>query len=180
MKKINQNTYGLSYLPHALQLATQVSNVLGNGKHNNAVAMLLETACAETLLGTYQDPTPNGAGWGLTQADNIAVVDVAHRTRQRDRALILQHFGYDIRQMIASELGQDPLKAFVFTRCFYKLIPAEFPKTLEGRANYWKRHYNTFHENAKGTPSGYIKKATLHLYSGQFTDINGGAHGFNY
>ncbi|WP_299072847.1 hypothetical protein [uncultured Paraglaciecola sp.] len=154
--------YGLYNADQAMQLAVQVCDVLGHGRHNNAVAMLLETACAETCLGTYQDPTPNGAGWGLTQADQIAVIDVAYRTRPSDRTRILEHFGFDIRTLVASDLANHPLKALVFTRCFYKLIPDLFPQDLKGRAYYWKTHYNT--ALGKGKPGEYIEKSHLFLY----------------
>jgi hypothetical protein len=156
--------YGLKNISQAKELAIRVCDVLGHGKHSNAVMMLLETACAETLLGTYKDPTPNGAGWGLTQADEIAVIDVAYRTRTSDVARIKEHFGFNIRKIIASDLANAPLKAFVFTRCFYKLIPAEFPTELAGRAVYWKKHYNTF--LGKGLVHQYIEKSNLFLYKG--------------
>jgi hypothetical protein len=157
--------YGLTSPSHAMQLATQVCDVLGHGKHNNAVAMLLETACVETCLGTYQDPTPQGAGWGLTQGDQIAIIDVAYRTRPSDVARIQEHFGFSMRALKAHDLANNALKAFIFTRCFYKLLPEVFPSTVEGRAQYWKTHYNT--DLGKGTIHEYIEKANLYLYSGQ-------------
>jgi hypothetical protein len=161
-----QNTffYGLANFAQAKDLSLSVCNILGHGKHKQAVPMLLETASVETNLGTYQDPTPNGAGFGLTQADQVAVIDVAYRTRPSDVQRIKEAFNFNIRQLIASDLNNDPLKAFVFTRCFYKLIPAQFPTDLAGRAQYWKTYYNT--ESGKGTVQKYIRKANLYLYNG--------------
>jgi hypothetical protein len=154
--------YGLINATHANELATKVCNALGHGQNQMAINLLLETACVETNLGTYQDPTPGGAGWGLTQADSIGVHDIAQRTRYKDVQIIRNCFGFDLRDLKPQDLGQDPLKAFVFTRCFYKLIPGEISATLAGRAQYWKTHYNT--RLGKGTVDKYITKANQYLY----------------
>jgi hypothetical protein len=154
--------YGLTDATQAKELATQVCNVLGHGQNLVAINLLLETACVETNLGTYQDPTPGGAGWGLTQADSIAVHHIASRTRYKDVQIIRNCFGFDIRDLKPHHLADSPIKAFVFTRCFYKLIPAPIPADLAGRALYWKTHYNT--KLGKGTVAKYIHKANFYLY----------------
>jgi hypothetical protein len=154
--------YGLHNATQAKELATQVCNVLGHGLNLVAINLLLETACVETNLGTYQDPTPGGAGWGLTQADSIAVHDIASRTRYKDVQIIRNCFGFDIRDLKPHHLADSPTKSLVFTRCFYKLIAAPIPQGLAGRAQYWKTHYNT--TMGKGTVDKYIDKANLYLY----------------
>jgi hypothetical protein len=154
--------YGLQSRDHAIELATRVCNMLGLGANGLAINLLLETACVETCLGTYQDPTPNGAGWGLTQGDAIGVLDVAKRTRDVDARRIRHAFGFEIYNTIGPDLANNPLKAFVFTRCFYKLIPEAIPETLQGRAEYWKKYYNT--HLGKGTVNEYIEKAERYLY----------------
>ena len=58
-------------------------------------------------------------------------------------------------------LAYSPLLAMVFARLFLKLIPEEFPGTLEGRAKYWKKYYNT--EAGAGTPEEYIENVGAHL-----------------
>lgn len=154
--------YGLSDATHAKELATKVCNALGHGQNHVAVNLLLETACVETNLGTYQDPTPGGAGWGSTQADSIGVLDIARRTRYKDVQIIRNCFGFDIRELKPQDLADDPLKAFVFTRCVYKLIPELIPQGLAARAQYWKTYYNT--HLGKGTVKKYIAKANRYLY----------------
>ena len=127
--------------------------------------MLLETACAETALGKYADPTPNGAGHGLCQFDQIGFDDVKARTRQKDKNLIYVGFGYDINNCQLSDLDNDPLLSFIFCRLKFKLRPEPIPKTVEGRARYWKQFYNT--EAGKGTVEHYLESARIHLYSGE-------------
>jgi hypothetical protein len=154
--------YGLKSADQAKEIAKTVCEVLGHGKNLCAYNKLLEDACVETNLGTYKDPTPMSAGYGLTQGDPIAVFDVAKRTKQRHRLNILNAFGFDIRDLVPQDLENDAEKAFVFTRCFYLLIPAPIPSNLEGRAHYWKKYYNTY--MGKGTEQKYIEKSNLYLY----------------
>jgi hypothetical protein len=154
--------YGLKDAGHAKEIAQQVCEVLGHGKNLCAQNLLLETACVETNLGTYKDPTPNDAGFGLTQGDAIGVKDVTRRTRQKHRISIFNTFGFDIRELEAKDLKNCPIRAFVFTRCFYLLISEEIPAFLAGRARYWKKYYNT--KLGKGTKKKYIEKAKLYLY----------------
>ncbi|GAL07932.1 hypothetical protein JCM19237_312 [Photobacterium aphoticum] len=46
----------------------------------------------------------------------------------------------------------------IFARLRYKTVPESIPATLEGRAAYWKQHYNSYHPNAAGSSDGYISK----------------------
>ncbi|MBN26279.1 MAG: hypothetical protein CL578_14655 [Alteromonadaceae bacterium] len=158
--------YGVTSHRNAVDLAMRVCTVLGHGRLLSAPHLLLETAGVETNLGTFIDPTPGYAGFGLTQGDPIGVKDVAARTRYDDIKLIRNCFLFDLRELKPIDLENDPLKAMVFTRCFYKLIPDEIPATLAGRARYWKTHYNT--KFGKGTVSDYIKKAQLYVYGGPY------------
>ncbi|GAB5378984.1 MAG: hypothetical protein Alis3KO_00810 [Aliiglaciecola sp.] len=157
--------YGLASIEQAIDLAQKVCCVLGHGKNLVAHNLLLETACAESQLGMYKDPTPGSAGFGLTQGDSIAIYDVANRTRYKDIQKIRNCFGFDLRLTNPMDLEEDPLKAFVFTRCFYKLIPDEIPKDLHSRAEYWKLFYNT--ALGKGTVAHYVESASRILYSGK-------------
>lgn len=152
--------YGLESKAQAFELARQVCDVLGHGENNRAVEMLLETAAAETGLGTFPDRTENN-GFGLCQNDRIGVEDIKKRAKERDRQRIIEHFGYDIRTVRPEELKEDPLLAFIFCRLHYKLIPNPIPSDLHNRATYWKWFYNT--KAGKGTPEHYIKAAQRHL-----------------
>lgn len=154
--------YGLTSALDAYHIAKRVCDALGHGKYRNAVNMLLETACVETDLGRFKDPTPNGAGAGLTQGDPIAIKDVVARTRTFDKWRIMMAFNINLNTLTSDDLKESPLHAFIFTRCFYKLIPEHFPRTLELRADYWKTHYNT--EKGSGTREKYEEKSIRYLY----------------
>lgn len=154
--------YGLNSFHEALGIATSVCNALGHGLHGKAVNLLLETAAAETQLGTLRDPTPDGAGMGLTQGDPIGVRDVALRVRYKDVKIIEACFGFDIRVLRHSDLAWCPVKAFVFTRIKYKLRPEVIPVTLKWRTRYWKYFYNS--KLGKGTVRHFAESANHWLY----------------
>lgn len=125
----------------------------------NATALLLETAAVETRLGTYPDPTPNGAGRGVFQCDPIGFKDVLARTPAADLAAIKTTFNIDLTTLPHAALDVSPLAAALVARLFYRLVPKAIPSTLNERADYWKRYYNT--AAGKGTPSKYLAAAAL-------------------
>ena len=45
--------------------------------------------------------------------------------------------------------------AIAMCRIYYYRQPGSIPKTIEGRADYWKKTYNT--EGGKGTPKHYLE-----------------------
>lgn len=147
--------YGLTRPSQAYQMAKDVVSVLGGGK--NAEKLLLETAMQETKLGAYRDPTKDGAGRGITQFDKIGVEDVLQRCKQSERDLVLEAFGIDVWMLEHNDLDFAPLPCFILTRLKYKRIPEPIPNTIEGRASYWKKHYNT--EAGRGTTDEYIINA---------------------
>lgn len=153
--------YGLRDYAHARELAQKVCDVLGHGENGVAAALLLETAAAETGLGTFQDRTESN-GFGLCQVDRIGVEDVQARTKERDIQAIRKAFGYDIKTIKPKDLNNDPLLSLIFCRLHYKLRPEIIPKSFAGRATYWKWFYNT--KAGKGTPEHYMKSAEHHLY----------------
>lgn len=149
--------YGLARSGNVFECARAVCDVLGHGANGTAIFMLVETAAQETHGGRYRDPTPAGAGRGLCQVDEIAFVDVQQRTRERDRFAVRDAFGVDVLRAEHGWLDYSPLLSMIFCRLFYRLIPDEFPLTVEGRAEYWKRFYNTV--AGKGTADEYIENA---------------------
>jgi len=144
--------YGLTSKEHALTIVQSVCEVLGGGIISEL--MLIETACAETKLGLYKDPTPNGAGRGLCQCDNIPFYDVIARTRSKHIKAVKNAFGINLYRVKHEQLNNNPLLAFIMCRLHYKLIPETFPLTTIGRARYWKTHYNT--SAGKGTVEHFV------------------------
>jgi hypothetical protein len=151
--------YGLTSFQMLQEAVYVVCDVLGHGSGNKAPLLMLETAAQETRCGTFKDPTPYGAGRGVFQLDLIAFEDISFRCPPKAYRLIKDEFGIDIRKCQHSQVDSSPLLAAIFCRIFYLLIPAQIPQTVEERAEYWKRYYNTV--AGKGTALEYIANAAV-------------------
>lgn len=149
--------YGLVSHAQVKHFAQAVCNVLGCGEQNAAVYLLCETAAAETGFGTFSDPTPNGAGRGLMQCDELPFKDVIGRTKKADIAAIKREFDIDLKIVEWDDLNYSPLLAMIVARLHYKLCPGAIPQTMRGRAEYWKKYYNSV--LGKGTVEHYVEAA---------------------
>ncbi len=147
--------YGLVSTLHIKGICQAVCDVLGGNEH--VVRLMCETAATETGYGTMPDKTRHGAGRGLFQCDKIAFDDVIARTRTEHIKVLEQAFDFDLRAIEWNDLNYSPLLAAVICRLHYKLIPEAVPQTLKGRADYWKKYYNT--SAGKGTASDYVARA---------------------
>ena len=154
--------YGAVDQAHIVKEAKAVCDALGKGKNGRAFELLLETAAAETQLGTYPDNFAAN-GHGLCQIDQISFNDIKTRTRERHKQKIEFYFGIQLDDIKISHIQTGPRWAFIFARLHYILKPEPIPATLKGRADYWKKHYNTV--AGKGTPEHYIESAHKHLYA---------------
>lgn len=154
--------YGLESKEQAIELAKNTAVVLGHGKNRKATELLLETACAETQLGTYPDRY-KPEGFGLHQFDTIGFEDVVARTRRVTKDLVKLRFGYDLDALKPQDLENDPRLSFVMCRLKYRLIPEPIPSDIFSRAHYWKKHYNTV--AGKGTFEHYLESAERILYA---------------
>lgn len=152
--------YGVMDQEHLERIAFEVCECLGHGTNGKAIDILIETAGAETVRATLQDPT-KFAGMGVTQFDKLPFEDIQNRTRQKDKDKILETFGINIEWVGWSHLRYNPLLAMIFTRLKYKKIPELIPNTFEDRSAYWKEHYNT--KLGKGTIEHYIKSNKLFM-----------------
>lgn len=146
--------YGLINETHLEDIAQSVCDCLGYGANYNADKLLLETAGAETLKGKLKDPTKY-AGMGITQFDKMPFQDVKDRVRSIDKIKVNNYFDIDLDLVEWEHLRYNPLLAMIFTRLKYKKIKEVIPKSLSGRAMYWKDHYNTL--LGKGTVKHYIE-----------------------
>lgn len=151
--------YGLVDAKQLVAIVYAVCDVLGGGKGDLAIRLLLETAAQETLLGRYKDPTPSSAGRGVFQIDPIAFADVQARVRVGDVEAIKARCNFDVRTLRHEVLDVSPLASAVFARLFYKFIPEPIPTSVDGRAAYWKRFYNT--PSGAGLPAQYVERAKL-------------------
>jgi len=133
--------YGVTSTHDLKAICRRVVDVLGGG--DNAFNLLIETCCAETLGGLYPDNTPERLGVGVSQIDEIALIDIKQEGEQRHFDLVAKEFGYNIKTIKLEYLAFDPLLSVIISRLVYKRKPQAIPDTLSGRAEYWKEHYNT-------------------------------------
>lgn len=145
--------YGLVDDNHAVELVRKVVATFGGGF--KCVQALIGIACVETDLGRYPDKHPEKWGVGLTQFDQIGFDDVVKRTRKKDRIKLKQRHGYDLDNIVITDLMEDPELAFCMARLKYKLRPEAIPMDLLGQAKYWKRFYNT--EAGEGKVEHYLE-----------------------
>lgn len=148
--------YGLTQVSQLVEMTQRVCDVLGHGKNNAAVDLLLETACAETLMGTMRDRTNYRAGGGVTQIDLIGLVDVQRRTPERVKRVLEREFDISLSAVEHRELEHSPLLSLVVCRLHYRLKKDDIPSGRSERAEYWKAHYNT--AAGKGTPGEYMER----------------------
>lgn len=152
--------YGLISQSHLVDVCCFVANLIPGANAMATFHLLLETAAAETQLGTFKDPTPEGAGAGAFQidADTFDWIQAKNLNSRLSQA-IEAATGIVIAKVQYIELRNNPLLCALFCRLRYAVITEAIPTTLEGRAAYWKKFYNTYDKSAKGTVEGYIKKA---------------------
>lgn len=150
--------YGLNSLQALWAHIRFVCIRLGNGKNNCADLMMLRTAVAETMAGMYRDSTPLTCGVGLFQFDQIRFDDTIARQDADELLEVFYMFGYRLDQIELADLADDPLLSCIMARLAYKSVVAEIPLSIEEQAYYWKRHWNTYHPNAKGSIQGFLDK----------------------
>ena len=144
--------YGLINKNHLTASINAVVKCLGGS--SDVSRLLLETAGAETNRGQAKDNTKD-AGMGITQIDYEPFKDILNRCRQEDKDKIYECFNINIDWVKWEELRYNVLLSIIFTRLKYKKIPEIVPDTIEKRAKYWKKYYNT--EAGKGTIEHYMK-----------------------
>lgn len=147
--------YGLVSGNQLTDTVNIICKILGNGANNKANLMLLETARAETNLGKTTDTTKY-AGMGITQIDQGTFFDIQDRISLSDKEKIKENLDIEIDWIKWEDLRYNILLAFLFARLKYKKIPEQIPKNVEGRALYWKKYYNSYDPNAKGTVGHYL------------------------
>lgn len=133
--------------------AKKICEVLGMGVNQVADKMILETAIAETGLGKIEDKT-KGAGMGITQFDEFPFDDLKQRSLDK-RDKIYQNLGVDITLVEWDDIRYNPFLGMLFARLQYLPLKENIPSTIEERARYWKKYYNTV--KGKGTVEHYLE-----------------------
>ncbi|HEY6527260.1 MAG TPA: hypothetical protein VIZ65_01100 [Cellvibrionaceae bacterium] len=151
--------YGLTSFAMLREIVYAVCDVLGRGAGDKAAILMLETAAQETRCGTYKDPTPYGAGAGVFQCDLIAFQDVQQRCPVSAYRRVSDEFGIDLKKAKHEQLLYSPLLAAIVCRIHYLLCVEPIPQNEHGRAEYWKRFYNS--SLGKGTPLEYLAHTAI-------------------
>lgn len=149
------------------QVAAEVSELFNDGAA--ATALLRETAIQESNMGqapgTYKmvDDKEFGRGsFGVGQVDEQNFEDTMSRLRgdkgqPRNLVKYVQIFkdklGEDLTELEYEDLI-DPKLGLIFTRLHYLKTADPVPPTVQGRAEYWKKFYNT--SAGAGTPDEYL------------------------
>lgn len=154
MKKVYY--YGVISQQALFDTAVAVCDVMGHGS-GYAVELLMETAAAETLCGTYRDTTDYSAGTSVMQIDEGTFDWLQGKYANTAVAKCLkEQMDIDISRVSYRELEHNPLLGMIWARMRYMAVKQPIPKTLEERAAYWKKWYNSV--EGKGTPEEYLDR----------------------
>ena len=141
------------------QLYDAIYNILLSLKlysNDSIVKMIFETACVESNCGEYIKQI-NGPACGIFQIEPNTAQDIIdnyikYRSRYKDLFDMLYIKTFTLPQNLKYNLA---FSVFM-CRMFYMRIKESIPNTVEKRAEYWKKYYNT--EQGKGTTTEYIRK----------------------
>ena len=165
--------YGLTTQQELLGHIRHACQSLSPNTASAGYEMLVGTGCTESNLGTYPDFSEK-YGFGWPQFDRVRVKGIAFYIRNREGlcALILAETGlnvafYDI-DTLCHIIKFSPLIAAFFCRVGYMMVPEPLPKVgdLEAQAFYYKKFWNSYHPNAKGSVEKYLAD-WQEFYAGQ-------------
>ena len=155
--------YGCSSQRELMSHIRRACDVISQRNVPVGVKMLSETCAAETGLCTAVDKyEPEGRG--AFQFDSEGFKDtksrfIGHYPEITDK--ILRELGINWASVEFEMLEYAPLLGAVFCRAKYYLVPYPIPLTRQGRAEYWKKWYNS--TAGKGTPEHYMDMSARYL-----------------
>jgi len=135
------------------------------GDNENGIQFMKEIVNQESrngeATGTYEISSDGKGSFGVAQVDKVAFDAVQKKLRDKNSRYsgFVQTFkdatNMDLTKVQYSALGNDTL-SIAFGRLYLMQLTAEeIPNTLNGRAAYWKKHYNT--PAGAGTVAKYIR-----------------------
>lgn len=135
---------------------------MGGGFHSeNAEQLLLGTAAQESNCGEHLVQLKEGPARGIFQMETWVAVDhcdFMRRYRPEWAVRIERASGIDPRRLDESELEfyltANLAFAAAMARIHYYRKPDPLPDTVQGWAEYWKKHYNT--EHGHGTVAQFV------------------------
>ena len=118
----------------------------------DAVNLLLGTAAQESAFGRYIKQLGNGPALGIFQMEPATHYDIFSNyifyKEDLKRKIVLTCQlagpGSGIYDPDAGMLRWNLKYAICMARIHYLRVPEPIPSTIEGYANYWKDHYNTY------------------------------------
>lgn len=125
---------------------------------DSAAILLLGTAVQESRL-THLKQLNDGPALGVYQIEPSTHDDIWKNYLNRRLALAEKVRGFACKRLwqnLSMELVGNLFYATAIARIHYKRVPEPLPAAtdLEGLAQYWKDHYNTY--KGKGTPEEFI------------------------
>lgn len=145
-----QTSYNVS--PETLiKLTAKVVPAVFAKNHTYWNQLILGTLASETGMGSFKGSSRHG----VTQITPVAFKAIQRAVTKQDRQRIQQNLGIDVKKVSFGELEWNHTLSIVFTSLFYKTVISSGvpPKTVEGCAIAWKKHYNTY--LGAGTTSGF-------------------------
>ena len=151
----------------AINTADSLFQQLG---YSPAKEFMTGLAAAESNLGKEISPV----SYSPFQIDPIRYQDISERGQggsAKERADIankfLQNQGYgedfDILCLSKSmNVARNPLIGALLTRMGLASIPEKIPSDAEGQAGYWKKHWNSYAKNAKGTTQHFLSQKQIY------------------
>tara|TARA_Y100000593_G_scaffold64067_1_gene118332 strand:- start:323 stop:778 length:456 start_codon:yes stop_codon:yes gene_type:complete len=128
---------------------------IGISNTKEARDLIFETGNAETGY-RHLEQMGGGPAVSFFQLEANTIKDIWENYIVYRKPLVRQAYelGFVEGEMIYSVMTNIAVAIF-FARIYYRRKPGSIPKTLEDRASYWKKHYNT--EGGKGTVKHYIE-----------------------
>jgi hypothetical protein len=153
-------TAGADSMSNRVERAASRVTAMFPGKNPKDTRDLMrETAWAESYFGTYPKMHLNKNDLGPFQINRTglqATQDVAnHPKLKRKFEIIRKKTGLNWPAMQHKDM-QDPLNGAIAARLLYSLRPESIPSTATGRADYWKRFYNS--GEGAGTADIYLNR----------------------
>lgn len=122
---------------------------------SNVVNMILETACVESNCGEYIKQL-KGPACGIFQIEPVTAKDIIDHFIFYKPTLLRKYNQLFIQDLtVEQNLCTNLMFQIFMCRVFYLRFSEKIPDTVEGRAKYWKKYYNT--HLGKGTVEKYIK-----------------------
>jgi len=136
----------------------------------DAITLIHETGLVESGY-KYLRQLGDGPAKSFWQIEPLSAVDnLQHYLKHRKSLMLrcamvsmidLKHWQNNDERLWANILEKNTAAGIVHCRIKYWRVPKPMPNTLEGRAKYWKKYYNT--DQGKGTEEKYIDTVKEYL-----------------